>query len=113
MVCRFAPVGIEAEIQSVEMHHETVSEGLPGDNIGFSVKDIPASDLHRGYVASDANHFPAHGVSSFEAQIIVMNHPGEISNGYCPIVDCHTAHVACRFANIKERVSTVLENIRR
>merc|ERR1711897_45558 len=47
---------------------------------------------------------PACGVSSFEAQVIVMNHPGQISNGYSPVLDCHTAHVACKFAEIKERM---------
>ena len=33
-----------------------------------------------------------------------MNHPGEISNGYAPILDCHSAHVACTFVNIKEKL---------
>ena len=33
-----------------------------------------------------------------------MNHPGEISEGYCPVVDCHTAHVACRFTSIKQKL---------
>merc|ERR1719371_11113 len=26
-----------------------------------------------------------------------MNHPGQISSGYSPVLDCHTAHVACKF----------------
>jgi len=33
-----------------------------------------------------------------------MNHPGQISNGYSPVLDCHTAHVACKFAHIKEKM---------
>eukprot|EP00952_Eustigmatos_sp_NYUAD-ZCMA_P006608 28382-Eustigmatos_ZCMA.PRE.1 len=33
-----------------------------------------------------------------------MNHPGQIQNGYCPVLDCHTAHVACKFAEIKEKI---------
>lgn len=37
-------------------------------------------------------------------QVIVMNHPGQISSGYCPVLDCHTAHVACKFATIKEKL---------
>ena len=32
-----------------------------------------------------------------------MNHPGEIKNGYSPVLDCHTAHIACKFQEIKEK----------
>merc|ERR1711976_820928 len=38
------------------------------------------------------------------AQVIVLNHPGQVSNGYSPVLDCHTAHIACKFAEIKEKV---------
>jgi len=33
-----------------------------------------------------------------------MNHPGQIQNGYTPVLDCHTAHVACKFAKITEKL---------
>lgn len=33
----------------------------------------------------------------------MLNHPGQISNGYTPVLDCHTAHIACKFATIKEK----------
>lgn len=33
-----------------------------------------------------------------------MNHPGEIKNGYAPVLDCHTAHIACKFVEIKEKI---------
>ncbi|KAL8570670.1 hypothetical protein ACOMHN_039105 [Nucella lapillus] len=32
-----------------------------------------------------------------------MNHPGEIRNGYSAVLDCHTAHIACKFLEIKEK----------
>ena len=93
MQCNFAPVGVVADVKTIEMHHVNLTEALPGDNIGFNVKNISVKDLHRGYVASDANNSPASAVSSFESQIIIMNHPGKIFNGYTPVLDCHTAHM--------------------
>ena len=33
-----------------------------------------------------------------------MNHPGEIHGGYQPVLDCHTAHVACKFSEIKQKI---------
>merc|ERR1712107_662492 len=57
-----------------------------------------------GYVTSDSKNKPATGVSDFTAQVIVLNHPGQVSNGYSPVLDCHTAHIACKFAEIMEKV---------
>merc|ERR1711988_135996 len=57
-----------------------------------------------GYVASGSKNKPASGVSDFTAQVIVLNHPGQISNGYSPVLDRHTAHIACKFNEIKEKV---------
>jgi len=100
----FAPAGVVAEIKSVEMHHESLPQAVPGDNVGFNVKNVAVKDLRRGFVASDSKSGPACGAGSFEAQVIVMNHPGQISNGYSPVLDCHTAHVACKFKHIKEKM---------
>lgn len=33
-----------------------------------------------------------------------MNHPGQIAAGYTPVLDCHTAHIACKFAELKEKI---------
>ena len=33
-----------------------------------------------------------------------MNHPGEIKNGYTPVLDCHSAHIACKFEEITEKI---------
>ena len=40
MVVTFAPVNVTTEVKSVEMHHEALSEALPGDNVGFNVKNV-------------------------------------------------------------------------
>nr|CAD7571491.1 unnamed protein product [Timema californicum] len=90
-------------LQSVEMHHEALQEAVPGDNVGFNVKNVSVKELRRGYVAGDSKNNPPKGAQDFLAQVIVLNHPGQISNGYTPVLDCHTAHIACKFAEIKEK----------
>ena len=40
MVVNFAPVNLVTEVKSVEMHHEALTEAVPGDNVGFNVKNV-------------------------------------------------------------------------
>merc|ERR1711907_567005 len=103
-VVTFAPAGVSTEVKSVEMHHESLAEAQPGDNVGFNVKNVSVKDIKRGYVASDSKRDPAVGAANFDAQVIIMNHPGQISKGYSPVLDCHTAHVACKFAEITQKM---------
>jgi len=104
MIVCFAPSGLTTEVKSVEMHHESLPEALPGDNVGFNVKNVSVKELRRGYVASDSKNKPATGCEDFTAQVIILNHPGQVSAGYTPVLDCHTAHIACRFADLQQKV---------
>jgi len=103
MVVTFAPVMLTTEVKSVEMHHEALVEAVPGDNVGFNVKNVSVKELRRGYVAGDSKDNPPKATEEFTAQVIVLNHPGQISGGYTPVLDCHTAHIACKFREIKEK----------
>merc|ERR1712137_20847 len=87
MVVTFAPAGVTTEVKSVEMHHEQLTEGVPGDNVGFNAKNVPPK-----------------GAESFNAQVIVLNHPGQVGAGYAPVLDCHTAHIACKFSELLEKI---------
>jgi elongation factor 1-alpha len=97
MVVTFAPAGVTTEVKSVEMHHEVLEQAVPGDNVGFNVKNVSVKDIRRGMVCGDSKVDPPLGVQSFEAQVIVLDHPNRIMAGYTPVLDCHTAHIACKF----------------
>lgn len=103
-VVTFAPSGLTTEVKSVEMHHESLLEATPGDNVGFNVKNVAVKDLKRGFVTSDSKNDPAKAAQDFTSQVIVLNHPGQIQAGYSPVVDCHTAHIACRFAELVTKI---------
>jgi len=104
MVIQFAPSGLSTEVKSVEMHHEALTEAIPGDNVGFNVKGLSIKDIKRGMVCGDTKNDPPKETANFLAQVIILNHPGQIGNGYCPVLDCHTAHIACKFAEIKSKI---------
>ena len=104
MVVTFAPVNVTTEVKSVEMHHEALSEALPGDTVGFNVKNVSVKDVRRGNVAGDSKNDPPMEAAGFTAQVIILNHPDQISAGYAPVLDCHTAHIACKFAELKEKI---------
>jgi elongation factor 1-alpha len=104
MVVTFGPMNITTEVKSVEMHHEQVEQALPGDNVGFNVKNLSVKDIKRGYVASDSKNDPCSDTEMFVAQVIVFNHPGQIQNGYTPVLDCHTCHIACKFQKLRSKV---------
>lgn len=103
MVVTFAPQNLTTEVKSIEMHHESLAEALPGDNVGFNIKNVSVKEIRRGNVCGDSKNDPPKETKMFTAQVIILNHPGQIAAGYTPVLDCHTAHIACKFAELKEK----------
>jgi len=63
----FAPSMVTTEVKSVEMHHESMAEAIPGDNVGFNVKNVSVKDIKRGNVCSDEKNDPAKEAEMFYA----------------------------------------------
>lgn len=102
----FAPSGRQAEVKSIEKHRQPTSEAYPGDYVGFHLKDLKVEDVSRGDVCSDAGDEPATACSEFEARIFLTEclAGGKIKAGFTPILDVHTAHVACRFEKLIKKL---------
>jgi len=95
--------GIDGEIKTIEMHHETMPEALAGDNVGVNVRGIGKKDIARGDVICDAAS-PIPIVEEFIAQIAVINHPTVLAKGYTPVFHVHTAQVPCQFIELIEQI---------
>ena len=54
--------------------------------------------------AATRSRTPPKEAESFTAQVIVLNHPGQIGAGYAPVLDCHTSHIACKFAELESKI---------
>ncbi|XP_009233299.1 elongation factor 1-alpha 1-like [Pongo pygmaeus] len=103
-VVTFAAVDVTTEIKSVEMHQEALSEIIPGNNMGFNIKNVSVKDVRCGNIAGDSKNGPPRKAAGITAQVIILNHPGQIIAGYTPELDCHMAHTACKFAVLKEKI---------
>jgi elongation factor 1-alpha len=95
----FMPSNKVAEVKSIEMHHEQLTQAIPGDNVGFNVRGIAKNDIRRGDVAGPVDNPPT-VAKTFTCQIVVLNHPTAIPVGYTPVFHCHTAQVACTFIEL-------------
>ncbi|MFD1511735.1 translation elongation factor EF-1 subunit alpha [Halomarina rubra] len=99
----FQPSDVGGEVKTVEMHHEEVPKAEPGDNVGFNVRGIGKDDIRRGDVCGPADDPPT-VAETFQAQIVVMQHPSVITAGYTPVFHAHTSQVACTIESIDAKL---------
>ncbi len=99
----FMPSGLKGEVKSIETHHVRMPKAIPGDNIGFNVKGVSRTDVHRGDVVGHPDNPPT-VVKEFIGQIIVIHHPTAIAQGYTPVLHAHTATMATTFAELLKKI---------
>lgn len=92
-------------IFSIEMHHKSVPEAGPGDNVGLNIKGLDKLNMPKvGDVLVLKKDQSLRGIKSFTCQVQILDHPGELKKGYCPIACVRTAHSAVRLASINWKV---------
>ena len=108
------PPGVSGEVKTIEMHHEQLTQAVPGDNVGFNVRGINKEDITRGDVLGHTRDPPT-VVKDFIAQIVVLNHPTAIPVNYTPVFHIHTAQLSCALTELQKKIdpktgATVEEN---
>jgi len=99
----FMPSGATGEVKTIEMHHEALSQAVPGDNIGFNVRGIGKQDVKRGDVVGPVDNPPT-VAEELTVQLVVLQHPSAITAGYTPVLHVHTAQVACQFTELIKKI---------
>nr|AIF11226.1 elongation factor 1-alpha [uncultured marine group II/III euryarchaeote KM3_51_D01] len=99
----FQPSGATGEVKTVEMHHEQLPQAEPGDNVGINVRGLDKGSVKRGDVAGEVSN-PPQVAETFEAQVVILQHPSAITAGYTPVIHCHTAQVACTIEEIVKKM---------
>jgi len=104
------------KVFTVEMHHKRVDEANPGDNVGMNIKGLDKINMPRvGDVMVYKKDTTLKHIKSFTAQVQVLDIPGEIKLGYCPIGFVRTGRSACKLIKLawkigKETGGKKLEN---
>ena len=99
----FMPAGVKGECKDIETHHEKIPQAIPGDNIGFNVRGITRTDIHRGDVAGKIDAPPT-VAKEFIGRIIVVFHPTAIAQGYTPVMHAHTSTMAATFTELMQKI---------
>jgi elongation factor 1-alpha len=96
------PEAVTGEVKSIEMHHQPLTQAVPGDNIGFALKGVDKKAIKRGSVLGHVNK-PPMVADEFTAQVVVLQHPTAIGKNYTPVFHIHTVQVACTITDILEK----------
>ncbi|WP_058366066.1 GTPBP1 family GTP-binding protein [Haloparvum sedimenti] len=87
----------EVEVRSIEMHYHRVDRATAGRIVGIALKGVDEAELERGMVLVPREENPP-AVREFEAEVMVLNHPTRIRDGYEPVVHLETMSEAAEFS---------------
>merc|ERR1719183_3180790 len=90
------------KVFTVEMHHKRADSAQPGDNVGLNIKGLDKQNMPRsGDVMIYKKDTSLAQCGEFNAQIQVLDIPGEIKCGYSPIGFVRCGRSACRIMGLK------------
>ncbi len=93
----------EVEVRSIEMHYHRVDRATAGRIVGIALKGVDEEEVERGMALVPRGADPS-PVRSFEAEVMVLNHPTRIQPGYEPVVHLETLSEAAVFTPAEGRL---------
>ncbi|MCL9816613.1 GTPBP1 family GTP-binding protein [Natronocalculus amylovorans] len=87
----------EVEVRSIEMHYHRVDTAKAGRIVGIALKGVKEPEVERGMVLIPRESNPE-PVREFDAEVMVLNHPTRIQDGYEPVVHLETVSEAAVFS---------------
>ena len=100
----FSEIKMTAKISSIEWQHRQVDTAWHGMDVGIALKDksptFTKRQIKKGYIATDLKN-ELKPIKKFEAEVIILNHPTEIKEGYKPVIFCHQTRIPCIITKIK------------
>ena len=87
----------EVEVRSIEMHYHRVDKATAGRIVGIALKGVEESAVERGMALVPRGSDPR-PVREFESEVMVLNHPTRIGEGYEPVVHVETVSEAAVFS---------------
>jgi elongation factor 1-alpha len=100
-IVRVAPRGLQnLKVFSIEMHHKTWPNAVPGDNVGMNIKGLDKENMPKVGDVISLQTEELKAVESFVCQVAVQEHPGQLKPGFSPCVHVRTAKSACKMTKI-------------
>jgi elongation factor 1-alpha len=95
----------KGSIFTIEMHHKQVKQALPGDNVGMNIKGLNKDLMpHVGDVMIYEKDTTLQICKNFTVQVQVLEHPGELKVGYCPIGFVRTGRSAIKMTKLNWKI---------
>ncbi|WP_336327178.1 GTPBP1 family GTP-binding protein [Halovenus sp. HT40] len=83
----------DVEVRSIEMHYHRVEEATAGRIVGIALKGVDEEEIDRGMALLPRDSDPD-PIREFEAEVMVLNHPTTIGDGYEPVIHLETVSEA-------------------
>lgn len=80
----------KTKARSIEMHYHRIKKAESGQMVSVSLSNVDKNELNRGMALTQKTEEEPTATREFEADIMVLNHPTSITDGYEPVIHLET-----------------------